>query len=246
MLDWTKLFDEDGGVEKNVDDIERVQVLKNINAALKMGGVSILSFPEGAFDLSDPSNFNRFIKALEDHFGFQMIGPLGMSFATDIQPERRIGWMITMKKIGELDMRRLNPYNLEMLSDRRIMVSKYRKRTRPQEPVVVNIDYPIHSAKEFTIYNPVTGEESSANSQGEDTISWFSEFKHSLPRRDLSTLNWARRQIENGLGLNYKEAEAILAIAISEVDIEELFTKNRLDRIKMTKLVKWEIRRRKR
>lgn len=239
MLPWSNLYNKDGGLENNPRNIERVEIILEMNRVLRHGGVSVLSFPESTFD---PTIFNRFTETLESHFGFSISDPSGISFATDIQPKRRIGWVVTLQKIGSIDLSGLDAHNLAFLSDERTVISKY-KRKKEIRPVVVNIEYPIFSSKNFEVYNPVTKETLLANSTetAKDSSSrdWVSELKYRLSSEQHDIWNTTRRRIEKRLNIRFKDAELVLAGILKK---KELDTLEEWDEKELQRIVGREIR----
>ncbi len=212
MLPWTRIYGENGKAE-GVTQNERVKIMLEMNRVLKFGGTTVLTFPESSFDTT---TFERFTKTVASHFGFSILEPSGTSYATDLKPSKRIGWVITLQKIGEPQLSGLQPGNLAFLSDETKRVSKYRAGKNGGEPVVVNVEYPIFSSKEFEVRNPLTGEISLANSPTARTDLFISardlveKVKSGLSAEQWQVWSAARRDIEQRLDRNYEDAEEIL------------------------------------
>lgn len=149
---------------------ERVKVLSEINRSLKMDGTAVLSFHRGAFeDNTVETNgqpyqeFQNFCKSLEDSFGFEVSPELsGRTFATDMVPPKRIGWVITIRKVGRANPQLVDPNSLLLLSDNNMRISKFKEKRKMKQEIA--IDYPVFSPKQFEIYNPITQDVSTANS----------------------------------------------------------------------------------
>lgn len=214
ILPWTKLLNEDKNQNSHAPhELERVKVLLEMNRVLKTGGTAVLSFPESSFDTQ---TFAQFTKALEDHFGFTVINPSGMSYATEVKPQRRIGWVITAVKRDNPSLSSINSHDLMFLTDERVVVSKY-KGGRDTKSVVISVDYPIFSSKRFEVYNPLTDETLSADSPT------LEEDLYQSPRNRVNQLkdimddmqrerwNLLRRRIEKDLQRRYDDAEDLLA-----------------------------------
>lgn len=211
MLPWTKVYGENGKAGE-VTQNERVKILQEMNRVLKFGGNAVLTFPESTFDTI---TFERFTKTLASHFGFSVLEPSGTSYATDLKPSKRIGWVITLQKTGDPQTSGLQSGNLTFLSDESKRISRY-KAGKNGEPVVVNVEYPIFSSKQFEVRNPLTNEISFANSPAARTDSFISardladRVKANLSNDQWRTWSAVRRDIEQRLGRNYEDAEEIL------------------------------------
>ncbi len=183
MLDLTSpIQDKETG-----EPAERVRVLSEINRALRMDGTAALSFHRGAFeDNTVESNgqqpyeeFRIFCKALEEHFGFEVTQELsGRTFATDMVPPRRIGWVITLRKVGQPNPQLADPNSLLLLSDNNVRISKFKDKRRTKQEIA--IDYPVFSPKKFEIYNPITMDVSTADTE---------KITLTNPRTDVSPSN---------------------------------------------------------
>lgn len=208
VLPWTKLYDSGGILSSNIKEIERVKIFLEMNRVLKTGGISILSFPESSFD---ENTFAKFATAMK-YFGFSLLEPSGISYATDLKPPKRIGWVIALQKTGIPRLSGFDPNTLALLNEK-VLISKYKPK-KDREQAVVTIEYPIFSSKEFQIFNPLTNETSDANSS-EVTYTSPSEMvedvKQNLSNEQFRVWGKLRREVEGMLGRNYEEAEEILA-----------------------------------
>lgn len=165
MLDLTAPISEVDG-----EIAERGRVVSEMNRVLKTGGKAAFTFHRGAFEDSGlESNgqpfeeFRMFCKTLEEHFGFEVVQELsGRTFATDMNPPKRIGWVVTVKKIGSAHPELANPQDLFLLSDNNIRISRFKDKRKSKQEIA--IDYPVFSPKKFEIFNPITLDVSSADS----------------------------------------------------------------------------------
>ncbi len=214
MLPWSKLLNGEKQGNSNPNELERVKMLLEINRVLKTGGTTILSFPDSSFD---SEAFVKFTKALETHFGFTVLNPSGMSYATEVQPNRRIGWIITIQKQSYPNLSGINPADLMLLTDERTTVSKYKVGRDTDKTTIVEVDYPIFSSKRFEVYNPLTNETLTADSPtlGEDLYQSPRDRVYQLKdlMTDFQREKWdgLRRRIERELDRRYEDAEDLLA-----------------------------------
>lgn len=213
MLHWTQLYKE-GTIDSERNNIERVKVLCELNRVLKVGGTAVLSFPESVLD---GATFERFIKALTSNFGFSCIDPSGISYAVDTEPHKRIGWIFTLRKVGEPNLSGLEASDLEFLTDKDTKVNYYKGNGKNGNPVVVRTEYPIFFYKQFVVRNPLTRESTRSDSSA-PIVENFSpaelvqQIKVEITTDDQrSTWTSARRRIEKECNRNYREAEEILA-----------------------------------
>ncbi len=206
---WTKRIDHKE--KQPLNEVERVKYELEANRVLKLGGIRIETFPESAFD---EETFKNRIQALTEHFGFRVIEPSGMSYATDLTPTRRIGWVITAQKVGVPNLSGLDLRALTFLSDERTKVSEPKEK-RNGDPTVIRIDYPIFSSREFTVVNPLTQETSPVNPiedrPFESSRDLVNKIKDNLTLSQREKWNALRRDIERGIGRNYENSEEILA-----------------------------------
>lgn len=211
VLPWTKLNGEEK--QSEVDQFERVKMILEANRVLRFGGTAVFTFPDSSFT---EQSFKTFTDALTKHFGFTLLSPSGISYATDIKPHRQIGWLLTVQKTEEPGLAGLNSNDLSFETDQRIGISKY-KGKKDATPVMVKIEYPIHKSKEFEVRNPLTGEVSKSVSPTEEVayLSPREMVDHIKPALTLEQYRviWgaARRHIENRLDRNYEGAEEVLA-----------------------------------
>lgn len=225
MLHWTKLVESDGSILAVTSEIERVKALSEMNRILIQGGKAIMTFPEGAMDRD---TFVTFVRAMRS-FGFELAGDRsGESYAVDINPPRRIGWAMSFKKVGRVNLKALDPKDLGFLYDPKVVVSSY-KPPRSTEPKVVHVEYAVYNAKKFTIRNPFSGNEHQVETEGANGVN-ASQVKH-MPVLDqrmveeivqlielhalLSQVRYpewrhAIRYIEDGCNVGYKDAEFVL------------------------------------
>lgn len=77
---------------------ERIRALLELNRTLKQWGQAIVTFQEGLF--STEEEFNRFVSAIEKHFGFTRNEKLtGLATAyNQAERENFAGWVITLQK----------------------------------------------------------------------------------------------------------------------------------------------------
>ncbi|GEM_PF-3451932 len=230
---WTKLMEADGSIPARVNDIERVKAHVQMSRIMKPGAKAVLTFPEGAMN---PEVFTAYVRAMES-FGQELISEQsGESYAVDINPPRRIGWIMTMRKVGGVNLSRLNPTDLALLYDPKVVVSTY-KAPRATEPKVVHLEYSVYNAKKFRIRNPLSGSEQSVESDGIsggvtvvgpvttnghvpqipeidsrqiDDILQVIEWHVLLPKNRLREWRRAIRFIEEIANLSYKDAEFTL------------------------------------
>ncbi len=213
MLPWTSLYSQDRIVNQDPTQLERVKVLLEMNRVLKMGGSAVLSFPESSFD---EARFRQFAGSLISHFGFSVLESSGISYATDVNPHKRIGWILTLQKVNNPSLAGFNSDDLLLLSDDERKISKYNGK-KDGKQTVVKIEYPIFSSKQFEVFNPLTQQTSEANSPTVDGIIPFppremaGEIKPNLSQGNRKIWTAARRRIETSLGRNYEEVEEILA-----------------------------------
>lgn len=211
VIPWTKQYDPKEQLP--IHETERVKTHLQMNRALKLGGIAELSFPESAFD---EETFANYARTLTGHFGFRIIEPSGISYATDLNPPRRIGWVITAQKIAEPNLSGLDPALLTLLSDERTRISRP-KRRKDVKPTVVTVEYPIFSSNEFEITNPLTQEVSTIVPPEIDDDSFESprdlvyKIKDSLSAAQRDVWNALRRDLETGTDRKYEDAEEVLA-----------------------------------
>jgi hypothetical protein len=215
MLNWTNLYNVDGQVGNDPTQIERVKTLLEINRVLKFNGVAAFTFPESCFDVE---SFSKFAQGLESHFGMTVLtSASGVAYATDTEPKKKIGWIITVQKTGRPELAGLNPKDLTILGDNRVKISKYKGKKDDKEPKVVKIEYPIFSSKNFEVRNPLTQERSTANAptigsdQKEDIREKLQEIKSVLTSEQWTWWRGVRRDLEKKLGRRYGESEEVLA-----------------------------------
>lgn len=213
MLPWTKLEVNGNKSGAQAEMAERVKVILEAHRVLRFGGTAVLTFPESSFD---EDSFERFTEAVTKHFGFSLLDPLGISYSTDTKPHRRLGWILSLQKTEEPDLSGLNSQWLALLTDERVVVSKY-KPEKDTQSKVVKIEYPILDSKHFEVYNPFTGETLRSSS--------FAQLPKSLTGREMVDrikgglteeqyrMIWgtARRHVERSLDRSYGQAEEILA-----------------------------------
>ncbi len=207
----------------------RVAAISEINRVLKLGGTGVLSFPNSAFDIE---SFTNFANALEQHFGFTLVGPTGKSRAIDLKPAKEIGWVITVRKTGDVKLDGLKVEDLSMLYDSEFTISKRGRGKKAPAPSGGDYskDDGLFSPHEFEVYNPVTGETTGASSP-EVTIKkkeeaklpiTVEEFRQGL--RDLSDSQrgiWVdvRRSVERTFNMSYERAETLLYEMLQERDL---------------------------
>ncbi len=218
VLPLIKLVDN-GKVPNDATGADRVKTLLEMNRVLKIGGTAVLTFPENSFN---EESFARFTKALTRNFGFQVVGPTGVSFASDITPNKKLGWIITVRKINKPDLSNIDSEDLMFETDRD-RISRY--KGKKNGATVKVIDYPIFASKEFRIYNPLTREVATNKTDVVDKITVTPQELVELIKPNLSDSQreiWveARRKIERGLDQNYSLAEQTLA---------SIFARRRLD-----------------
>jgi len=213
VLPWTKLY-ENGKLAGEVHEIERVKVLLKMNDILKMGGRAILTFPESSFD---EETFAHFVDAATRHFGFKVIDPSGISHATDMEPRRRIGWIISLEKTDKPSLSAFDPHAIAFHNELET-ISRHKQKKERETSVVVNVEYPIFSSKEFEVYNPLTNSIVSAGSLAKDaeelvfsSAEMVTSIKENLTIEQLKIWNRARREIVKSMERGYKDAEEILA-----------------------------------
>lgn len=233
VLPWSKLLSVDGNHENNPTELERVKILMEINRILKTGGMAVLSFPEISFD---PDTFAKFTKSLEAHFGFNVLDPSGISYATEVTPHRRIGWIITLQKQGYPNFSGINCSHLTFLSDARTSVSKY-KGEKDRGIQTIYVDYPIFSSKKFKVINPLTNQASNADSptleedlyqSPRDRVDQLKTIMDDLKREKWNSL---RRRIERELNRGYEDAEDLLAGMIFRRGFQRLAWDEIIERI---------------
>lgn len=242
IIPWTKLYDSEKGEKADIDEIERVKVLLEMNKILKMGGQAILSFPESSFD---EQSFSTFAKALTSHFGFTLKDPSGISHATDLRPNRRIGWVITVQKTDRPKLSGFQPDSIAFRNEGGT-ISQYKVK-KEVAPSVVQIEYPIFSSRQFEVFNPLTKETVNANSTSRLEGTFYVSLEHmvksikeGLTDDQYRTWNIVRREVEEGLGRNYKEAEEVLAGILSRRGLDKA---SGWDEKNIKRIVKSEIRR---
>lgn len=210
MLPWSKLLN---GADGSPNELERVKIFLEMNRVLKTGGTAVLSLPDSSFDAE---TFVRFARTLETHFGFAILTPSGMSFATEVKPDKRIGWVITLQKVGFPNLSGINTSDLVLLTDERTIISKY-KGERNGKPTIVKVDYPIFSSKQFEVYNPLTGETSTVDSPTLEEDLYQSPrdrvYQLKAVMNDIQRDRWTllRRRLERELDRKYEDAEDLLA-----------------------------------
>lgn len=220
MLPWTKLYDEEK-TKTEINQNERVKIVSEMNRVLKFGAIAVLSFPESSFDTE---TFDRFTQTLKQNFGFDVLNPSGISYATDLKPAKRIGWVITLQKVGEPNLSGLKLENLAFLTDERVKVSKY-KAKKDSKSGIVRVDYPIFSSTHFEIHNPLTGEKEAANT--EDIVPYVSprdivnNIKTKLFQEQWQIWVTLRRRIQRDLERGYEESEEILAVILTRRKFSE-------------------------
>lgn len=213
MLPWSKLLNGDDESDVSPNELERVKVLLEMNRVLKTGGTVVLSFPDSSFDME---TFGRFTRTLETHFGFAILNPSGMSYATELQPHRRVGWIITLQKQGYPNLSGIYSAGLMLLTDERTIISKY-KGERDGRPTIVKVDYPIFSSRKFEVYNPLTNETSTADSPTLEEDLYQSPRDRVYQLKDVMTdiqrEKWTllRRRLEREFDRKYEDAEDLLA-----------------------------------
>ncbi len=213
MLPWSKLSNSDKPTDNPIE-LERVKMLTEMNRVLKTGGTAVLSFPDSSFDAE---TFGTFAKTLESHFGFIVLNPSGMSYATEMQPNRRIGWILTLQKQDHPNLSGIDSANLKLLTDERTTVNKYRKGRDVDKATIVQVDYPIFSSKRFEVYNPITRETLVADSPTLEEDLYQSPRDRVYQIKDILTVTqkerWdlLRRRIERELDRRYEDAEDLLA-----------------------------------
>ncbi|MBI2011326.1 methyltransferase domain-containing protein [Candidatus Daviesbacteria bacterium] len=225
MLPWTKLVSEGNGSHQDPTQLERVKALIEINRVLKMGGSVVLSFPESSFD---EERFRLFAESLTKHFGFTILEEhSGVSYATDIKPFKRIGWIITVQKTNQPNLAGFNSEDLSLLSDEETRISKYKGKKNGKQ-TVVKVEYPIFSSKRFKVENPLTQQTTEISSPTVDGILLLSpremvdEIKPNLNQGNRRIWIAARRRIETSLGRNYEESEEILAGIIARRGLHKI------------------------
>ncbi len=214
ILPWTKLTTEDKKLDgNNPHELERIKALLEMNRVLKTGGLAVLSFPDSSFD---EDSFTHFTKVLETHFGFTIINPSGISYATEIKPHRRIGWIITAVKRDNPNLSGINVEDLRFLTDEQVTVSKYQKG-REAKTAVVTVEYPIFPSKRFEIFNPLTNEVLTVDSPTLEEDLYQSPRDRVYQLKDIMTdvqrerWNFLRRRIQRELDRRYEDAEDLLA-----------------------------------
>ncbi len=227
VIPWTKLYDASEKIEKNVSEVERIKVLSEMNRVLKVGGIAILSFPDSSFD---EETFSNFTAAMTNNFGFSVLSPSGISHATDVQPHKRIGWVITLQKTGNINLSGFDPKTIAF-SNEGLMISRYKQR-KDRKPTVIEVDYPIFSSKAFEVFNPITHERTNANGMPKDEESVLYNSPQEIVRgikeqlfkeeAKYRTWNGLRRDIEKSLGYNYAQAEEVLAGILRRRGMDDL------------------------
>jgi hypothetical protein len=218
-----------------------------------MGGTGVLSFPNSAFDME---TFTTFVDSLEKHFGFTVAGPTGKSRAIDIKPPKEIGWVITVRKTGNVDLTNLDVNELSMLYDQDFTISK-RGRGK-KAPASKGQDYTrddaLYSPHDFEVYNPATGETIGASSleviikkeiEESKPILTLSQIKENLLTATTTQRSlWieTRRSIEGALGVNYERAEEVLYDILSERDLGDPSEWEEININKIRRILSTEVR----
>ena len=159
VLDMTKLYEDDRlGTFGTVAEIERVKALREFNRVVKVGGKVVLTLPDSCLD---QDSFVTFVTTLQTHFGFAAVpGECGQSWASDIKPKRKLGWIITLEKTEQaVDISTLDPNGLHLLTDDRFGISRQKEPKKPQQGSgVIRIESPFFNASNFEIVDPLTNE----------------------------------------------------------------------------------------
>lgn len=173
MLELTKVMEKKGQIfSGDMANIERVKVLRELNRALKIGGRLVITLPENTFH-EENCELPVFLAALSKHFGFSVAGPTGLASATDIRPKRKIGYVMTLEKTGKPDITGLKIEDITFPSESEFVISRKSGKTRKQ--VSASGDYPIFDFKQFSIEDPLTGEETRVNYQPSEAVIFTAE-----------------------------------------------------------------------
>lgn len=211
MLDLTQLY-KDKKIAQDVTSIERVKVIAELNRVLRSDGTLVIALPDSALD---NRQYTDFATALTEHFGFEIQEPSGLSFATDLGLNRRLGWILTLKKKSTVNLQGLNPEKLTFTTDNNVRINTYGgKKKNGKGTVVLKPDYPFYSPHNFKVFNPLTGQETTTSSEiGEEqlTLEEAYLYKYNLSDGDKVVWDHTRRTLEDRLSIRYEDAELVTA-----------------------------------
>ncbi len=100
----------------DVQSSERVKIISQINRVLTLGGKTVITVPDSAFD---EETFEKFAATLEINFGFTIDQKFsGKTFAiSKAGTRKRLGWGLTLVKKSEVSLQDMNLGDLSFLYD---------------------------------------------------------------------------------------------------------------------------------